>query len=281
MRNPRLASVSRLLGITAFNVALVATVAILFAGTDAQACRSKTVFAHSPPKGATGVPLNAKISVLVQRGLEPEVRLKWTKTTVSGGVHRRIERPVAATATQRPGPGTHVNLELVPEQPLAPGTTYVIEGPWDFSTEFTTGEADDTTPPPRPTFTQQSIEPYVHEGSRSDGSACWVGLGFIHYAAQSEGATTFRIEREGGESGFGLPAGGRLAFSCPAKKRTVQAKLYAVDLAGNVSEPQPITLDEQCIPEDDGTGCTAASSGLPGVLLAAGVALRTLRRRRQ
>lgn len=217
-----------------------------------------------PEPQQTDVPLNTHVSMLVARSAN--LSFIWVREGPNGSVEN-----VPFTLSWRPGDGTHENAELIPEAPLAENSRYRIElkqqsgEPYIF-TSFTTGTSQDATPPAAPTVTVGKIVPYVPRDAAS-GSECFVDTGFARLSASSAGAATYLLHEGETLLAAGLPKEVRLAFSCPAADRKIQATLTAVDLAGNMSEPVPVTFEQRCVRDSFLGGCSA--SGGTGVLLLA------------
>ncbi len=237
--------------------ALAATTLFLGSASAAWACSMALWHSVVPTDGATDVPLNAQVSVALHdhgEGL---------------GLYRVLAdeslEEVSTTRTQRPGSNGYPQVLLVPEASLNPNARYVVTSEFTGDvTRFTTGTTEDHTPPAPPTFELGEPVPYTPASSPQSGGACWVDTGFLRYTARSEGAATFTLYEERSFVASGLPPEGSLSFECPAKSRTYEAELVAVDLAGNESEPVRVTLEEKCVKETPAYGCSAAASA-PGV----------------
>jgi hypothetical protein len=191
----------------------------------------------------------------------------WLREGPNGSVEN-----VPFTLSWRPGDGTHENVELVPESPLVENSRYRIElkhqGGEPFAlTSFTTGTSQDATPPAAPTVTVGKIVPYVPRDAAS-GAECFVDTGFARLSARSDGAVTYLLREGEMLLAAGLPEEVSLAFSCPAADRKIRATLTAVDLAGNMSEPVPVTIEQRCVRDSLLGGCSASGSA-GGLLLAA------------
>ncbi len=216
-----------------------------------------------PGMQQTDVPLNARVSTLIIKG--PDFSFSWLREGSNGSVEN-----VPFQLTWRPGNGTHENVELVPESPLAENSRYRIElkqpgvEPYTI-TSFTTGTSQDGTPPATPAVTVGKIIPYVPPEEAS-GAECFVGVGFSRLTFSSEGAATYLLREGETVLAAGLPEDASLAFSCPAADRKIQATLTAVDVAGNMSEPVPVTFEQRCSPESRLPGCSA-SGGAGGLVL--------------
>lgn len=255
----------------------IALVGFLGAAGSSWACDIALWYHVVPEAQQTGVPLNVHVSMLVFRS--PTHSFTWVREGPNGS-----EENVPFKLSWRPGDGTHENAELVPESPLAANSRYRIElkqqGGQPFTlTTFTTGGSQDGTPPAAPAVTVGKIVPYVPEDEAS-GAECFVGTGFARLTASGEGATTYLLHEGETLLAAGLPSEASLAFSCPAADRKIQATLTAVDLAGNMSEPVPVTIEQRCVRNSILGGCsTSGSAG--GLLLAAlaWVALTWKRRR--
>ena len=70
----------------------------------------------SPPSGFTGVPINAPVQILFNEAISP---VSLTGVTLKQGSYCRSDHRLALR--RRPG-----NLQLLPQVPLATGTTYTI-----------------------------------------------------------------------------------------------------------------------------------------------------------
>jgi hypothetical protein len=255
----------------------IALVGFLGAAGPSWACDIALWYHVVPEAEQTDVPLNAHVSMLVIRS--PTLTFSWVREGPNGSVEN-----VPFKLSWRPGDGTHENAELVPESPLAENSRYRIElkqqgGEPYALTSFTTGSSQDGTAPAAPSVTVGKIVPYVPPDEASGGE-CFVGTGFARFTASSEGATTYLLHEGETLLAAGLPSEASLAFSCPAADRKLQATLTAVDLAGNMSEPVPVTIEQRCVRSSHLGGCsTSGSAG--GLLLAAlaWVALTWQRRR--
>jgi hypothetical protein len=256
----------------------IALVAFLGVAGSSWACDIALWYHVIPEPQQTDVPLNARVSMLVARGAATS--FAWLREGPNGSVEN-----VPFTLSWRPGDGTHENAELVPESPLAENSRYRIElqqqgGEPYALTSFTTGTSQDATPPAAPTVTVGKIVPYVPRDDAS-GAECFVDTGFARLSASSEGAATYLLREGETLLAAGLPEEVSLAFSCPADDRKIRATLTAVDLAGNMSEPVPVTIEQRCVRDSPLGGCSA--SGSAGGLLLAALAWGTLtwqRRRR-
>jgi hypothetical protein len=218
-----------------------------------------------PAPQQTDVPLNARVSLLIIK--QPAPSFAWVREGPGGALEE-----VPFKLSWRPGNGTHENAELVPESPLAASSRYLIElkqqgGGSITLTSFTTGTSPDGTPPTVPSVTVGEIVPYV-PSEEASGMECFVGTGFARLTARSEGAATYLLHEGETLLAAGLREEASLAFSCPAADRKVRATLTAVDMAGNMSEPVPVTFEQRCVRDSLLGGCSA-SSGAGGLLLAA------------
>ncbi|HYH99713.1 hypothetical protein [Hyalangium sp.] len=243
----------------------IALVGFLGAAGPSWACSIALWYHVVPASQQTDVPLNAHVSLLVIRN--PASSFTWVHENSNGSVE-----DVPFTLSWRPGNGTHENVELVPDAPLAANSQYRIElkqqgGDPITLSSFTTGNSQDGTPPAVPSVTVGKIVPYVPPEEAS-GAECFVGTGFARLTASSEGAATYLLHEGETLLAAGLPADASLAFSCPAADREIRATLTAVDLAGNMSEPVPVTFEQRCSRSSRLGGCsTSGSAG--GLMLAA------------
>ncbi len=255
----------------------MALVGFLGTASASWACDIALWYHVVPEAQQTNVPLNARVSMLVVKSAN--VSFTWVREGANGSVEN-----VPFTLSWRPGDGKHENAELVPESPLVANSRYRIElklqggDPFPI-TSFTTGSSQDATAPVAPAVTVGKIVPYVPHDEAS-GAECFVGTGFARLTASSEGATTYLLHEGETLLAAGLPSEASLAFSCPADDRKIRATLTAVDLAGNMSEPVPVTLEQRCVRDSPLGGCST-SGGAGGLLLAAlaWVALMWKRRR--
>jgi uncharacterized protein (TIGR03382 family) len=255
----------------------IALVGFLGTAGSAWACSIALWYHVVPEPQQTDVPLNARVSVLVARN--PTSSFTWVHEGPNGSV-----TDVPFTLSWRPGDGTHENVELIPDAPLAASSRYRVEwkpqGGDSFTlTSFTTGHSQDGTPPALPSVTVGEIVPYVPPDEAS-GAECYVGTGFARLTASSEGAATYLLHEGEKLLAAGLPSESSLAFSCPAVARKIRATLTAVDVAGNMSQPVPVTFEQRCS-RTSGLGGCSTSGGAGGLMLAAlvWVALTWQRRR--
>jgi len=243
----------------------IAVVGFLGTAGSAWAC-SIALWDHIvPAPQQTDVPLNARVSMLIFT--QPAPSFAWVREGPDGALEE-----VPFKLSWRPGNGTHENAELVPEFPLAANSRYLIElkqqgGGSITLTSFTTGTSPDGTPPTVPSVTVGKIVPYVPPEEAS-GMECFVGTGFARLSASSEGAATYLLREGETLLAAGLPEEVSLAFSCPADDRKIRATLTAVDVAGNMSEPVPVTIEQRCVRDSLLGGCSASGSA-GGLLLAA------------
>lgn len=248
--------------------------ATLASASAAWACSIAPWYSVTPGYEAVDVPRNARVTLLgMQTGQDAQWALERVLPDGTG-------EPVAVTVRTAPGSGTHGYVELRPAQPLQASTQYRVTSAWGELSRFTTGPSEDTTPPARPTFQDDGIDPYLPSESPQAGAACWVERGFTRFTLKSEGAAHFRLERESGEIvAAGLPENGSLSYKCPAPAKRYEARLIAVDSAGNESAPVEVEIEEKCV-RDTGLGCSAAGggAGLWALLGLAGL-LRGARRR--
>jgi uncharacterized protein (TIGR03382 family) len=239
----------------------------------AWACSMALWYHVVPEHGAADVPLNARISVLISGGGQPAFRLFREANAAA-------DEEVAFTISTAPGDNTYQNVVLVPDAPLAAHTRYRVElahhGDQGIVTSFTTGDAADTAAPAAPTVEVRDAVPYVPRG-QATGGECYVGTGFVHLSAHSDEPSTFLLRQGATTIAAGLPSELRLAISCPAPDRKVDATIIAVDLAGNESEPVAVQYTERCVKES-AFGCSAAGGTGVGVLALLGLGL-LLRRR--
>jgi uncharacterized protein (TIGR03382 family) len=255
----------------------IALVGFLGTAGSSWACSIAPWYHAVPAPEQTDVPLNAHVSMLVIRN--QALSFTWVREGANGSVE-----DVPFTLSWRPGDGMHENAELIPDAPLAANSRYRIElkqqGGEPFTiNSFTTGNSQDGTPPAVPSVTVGEIVPYVPPEEAS-GMECFVGTGFARLTASSEGAATYLLHEGETLLAAGLPAEANLAFSCPAADREIRATLTAVDLAGNMSEPVPVTFEQRCSRSSRLGGCST-SGGVGGLMLAAlaWVALTWQRRR--
>jgi uncharacterized protein (TIGR03382 family) len=254
----------------------IALVGFLGASGVAWACDIALWYHVVPALQQTGVPLNARVSLLTVR--TQSLSFNWLRENPDGSVEN-----VPFKLTWRPGNGKHDNAELVPESPLAASSRYRIElkqqsnEPY-FLTTFTTGTSQDASPPEAPAVTAGKIVPYVPRDDAS-GAECYVDTGFARLTARSEGAATYLLHEGETLLAAGLPEDASLAFSCPGTDRKIQATLTAVDLAGNMSEPVPFTFEQRCTRESRLGGCSA-SGGAGGLLAVLALAALAWQRRR-
>jgi hypothetical protein len=243
----------------------VALVAFLGVAGSSWACDIALWYHVIPEPQQTDVPRNARVSLLVVR--RETDSFTWLRESPDGSVEN-----VPFTFSWRPGNGTHANAELIPESPLAENSKYRIElkrqgGEPLTLTSFTTGTSQDTTPPAAPKATVGEVVPYVPRDEAS-GAECFLDTGFARLSVSSEGAATYLLREGETVLAAGLPEEVSLGFSCPADDRKVRATLTAVDVAGNMSEPVPVTFEERCSRTSLLGGCsTSGSAG--GLLLAA------------
>jgi uncharacterized protein (TIGR03382 family) len=242
----------------------IALVGFLGAAGPAWACDIALRYHVVPASQQTDVPLNARVSMLAVRNLAQS--FNWVREGANGAVEN-----VPFKLSWRPGNGTHENAELVPESPLVANSRYRVElkqqggEPYPL-TSFTTGTSQDGTPPAAPAVTVGKIIPYVPPDEAS-GAECYVGTGFARLTFGSEGAATYLLHEGETLLAAGLPQETSLAFSCPAPAREIRATLTAVDLAGNMSEPVPVTIEQRCSRDSRLVGCSA-SGGAGGLLMA-------------
>jgi MYXO-CTERM domain-containing protein len=235
----------------------------------AWACSIALWYHAVPEHDATGVPLNGRVSVLLNAGSQPTFH--WVREGAT-------EEQVPFTVEQAAGDGNFENLQLVPTSPLAASARYRVEvslqGEKMTVTTFTTGEAEDHTPPGAPSLEVGEIVSYVSEKDKTGGE-CWVGTGFVRLTATAEGAAHFVLRQGETTLAAGVPSKFSLAYACPAPDRQVEASLVAVDLAGNQSQPVPVQFTQRCVRESP-FGCSVAGGagggvlGLLSVLLVAG-----------
>lgn len=246
--------------------------ASLASASAAWACSIAPWYAISPGHDAVDVPRNVRVSFLEGAGTQEPYGLERER---ADGTFEAVD----VTVTAGPGSGTHGFLELRPTALLEPSTQYRITGPWGEVSRFTTGTHEDTTPPGKPSLSELDITPYLPRSSPQAGAACWVERGFTTFTLKSDGAAHFRLERAGEVIAQGLPENGSFSYECPASTKKYDARLVAVDAAGNESEAVEVRIEERC--ERDltpGQGCTAAGGGA-GLLGLFAVAA-TLRRQR-
>lgn len=244
--------------------AVAALVGFLGSAGAAWACSQALWWNAVPEDQATGVPLNARISIF--KISDPSFPLSLQRMKPD-----ETFEDVAVTVVQRPGNGTLPNVELVPDAALEPNTRYRVliaagSDPAPVST-FTTGTDRDDTAPAAPTFEKGELVPYTPREAASGGE-CFTNTGFMRFTAGSNEAATFMLKEGGDIIAAGLPSQASLAFSCPASDRTIEGELYAVDTAGNVSPPTSVTLQQRCVRSSPLTGCSATSAA-PLVTLAA------------
>lgn len=243
----------------------VAVAAFLGSAGASWAC-SIALWSHVVPVDeATGVPLNARISVL--KNSSPTWTISLERLLPDG-----TTEAVPATVVNRPGTGTHQSVELVPDAPLAPNARYRASIGGDGldatpMTTFTTGEATDEAAPSTPTLTVTETIPYT-PNRQARGAECFTDTGFLRFTVESEGAAAFMLKKGEEVIAAGLPKEGSLAFTCPGADRTIEADLYAVDVAGNTSDPQPVTLEQRCVPETPMVGCSSVPGPSAAGLLA-------------
>ncbi|KFE71325.1 hypothetical protein [Hyalangium minutum] len=243
----------------------IALAGFLGAAGPSWACDIALWYHVVPKQQQTEVPLNAHVSLLTFKSATRS--FAWLREGPNGSVEN-----VPFTLSWKPGDGTHENAELIPESPLAANSRYRIEllqqggGPITL-TSFTTGSSEDGTAPAAPSVTVGKILPYVPQEEAS-GAECFVETGFARLTASSAGAVTYLLHEGDTLLAAGLPAEASLAFSCPAANRTIRGTLTAVDLAGNRSEPVPVTLEQRCVRESPWGGCSTSGSTGGLVLLA-------------
>jgi uncharacterized protein (TIGR03382 family) len=241
----------------------IALVGALCVASTSWACSIAFWYHIVPGMQQTDVPLNARVSTLIFN--RPGLSFSWLREGSNGSVEN-----VPFKLTWRPGDGMHENAELVPESPLAANSRYRIELKQpgvepSTITSFTTGTSQDGTPPVTPAVTVGKIIPYVPPEEAS-GAECFVGVGFSQLTFRSEGAATYLLREGETVLAAGLPEDASLAFSCPAADRKIQATLTAIDVAGNMSKPVPVSFEQRCSKESRLPGCSA-SGGAGGLLL--------------
>ncbi|MGA9523792.1 MAG: Ig-like domain-containing protein [Myxococcaceae bacterium] len=240
------------------------------------------VIAVSPSEGATNVPTNSEIKLLVTFGVPREIALESDDGLVPSTVEVHDDSPV-------------LYLRVRPDQALKAGATYrlVLEGRPVSS--FTTGSGRDETRPHSEGL--RSVE--FTDGSRSifgGTSSCGESVGYsveispgvddqastedvwFHvYAAPTADALDFSRPTTAVRGGLGFLGRGACHENLRlGEDRSTVLVLAAVDLAGNESDR---TGPEQLSPGAFGGGCSSAIGGSSvGALLLLSGLLRLRRR---
>ncbi|HET9452332.1 MAG TPA: hypothetical protein VFO83_15685, partial [Aggregicoccus sp.] len=212
-----------------------------------------------PSRGQTAVPLNAQVRLVLRAatgmGSFEEALLQRADAPAGGGAVEAVLEPAGELPAGVP------RARLVPAQPLAPETDYVVVGRYGPLTPFRTGTQEDHAAPPAPAHVTAQMTVYWKEPNDCDGSQGRYGV--LRLDPAEAGEPVSYTVREGGETvavdlpsspgnplqalvacdpgvGAGLPETWRLGPGLHT------LELSAVDLAGNVGAPLTVTVDADC-----------------------------------